>query len=373
MGPQSASVRRFAAVGIGLLGMLLAACTSSSNPTPEAAVRVTYEDIAPSGYIDQTVTLEYSGSGLVTPIVEYVALDAAGDPVEGVTVTAAFGSDQGELAISSPGGFDVLAFHGDRVTEVVDIDATVVSAKVLGGGAAAGPADPIPLFDGDAVTKFDLFDAVEIENATDRAVAARVVCLVYDFPTPGEAQQAEEITVLVDRVEIPGDSTAIANVDDGFLLAAAERGFGCDSLKAHLTPWLSVDCAGGCAISVEPCPARADTEEVKRKRSPQEKKILSYARDRRNVYGENDKASRKNIPRSKAMGARAYRSEVKQAMREAGDEADIAAAEVSRRRFAKDPDVALGAYLDGAGHHQPEPPSHPSSLRREALRRLRGR
>lgn len=122
---------------------------------------------------------------------------------------------------------------------------------------------------------------------------------------------------------------------------------------------------------MELVPARADAEEVKRKRSPQEKKILSYSRDRRNVYGENDKASRTNIPRSKALGTRAYRSEVKQAMREAGDEADIAAVEVSRRRFAKAPDVALGAYLDGAGHHKPEPPARPSSLRQEALRRLR--
>ena len=36
---------------------------------------------------------------------------------------------------------------------------------------------------------------------------------------------------------------------------------------------------------------------VKRK-SPQEKKALSYAKDRRNTYGENDKSSRKNIPRN---------------------------------------------------------------------------
>ncbi|MEV6219675.1 hypothetical protein [Nocardia sp. NPDC051833] len=35
------------------------------------------------------------------------------------------------------------------------------------------------------------------------------------------------------------------------------------------------------------------------RRSPQEKKALSYAKDRRNWYGENDKSSRKNIPRAK--------------------------------------------------------------------------
>ena len=45
----------------------------------------------------------------------------------------------------------------------------------------------------------------------------------------------------------------------------------------------------------------------KRRRSPQEKKALSYAKDRRNLHGENDKASRKNIPRSRARGHRSNR------------------------------------------------------------------
>ncbi len=46
---------------------------------------------------------------------------------------------------------------------------------------------------------------------------------------------------------------------------------------------------------------------TKRKRSPQEKKILSYQKDCRNDYGENDKASRKTIPLRKAMESRATR------------------------------------------------------------------
>ncbi len=33
---------------------------------------------------------------------------------------------------------------------------------------------------------------------------------------------------------------------------------------------------------------------MSQRRTPQEKKELSYERDRRNTYGENDKASRKN-------------------------------------------------------------------------------
>ncbi|MBN8505756.1 MAG: hypothetical protein J0L58_14915 [Burkholderiales bacterium] len=42
-------------------------------------------------------------------------------------------------------------------------------------------------------------------------------------------------------------------------------------------------------------------------KTPQEKKRLSYAKDRRNTFGENNKASRKNIPRSKALSIRSER------------------------------------------------------------------
>jgi hypothetical protein len=42
-------------------------------------------------------------------------------------------------------------------------------------------------------------------------------------------------------------------------------------------------------------------------KSPQEKKALSLAFDRRNTYGENAKSSRKNIPKSKQLGHQAER------------------------------------------------------------------
>ena len=50
------------------------------------------------------------------------------------------------------------------------------------------------------------------------------------------------------------------------------------------------------------------------KRPPAEKKALSYAKDRRNNYGENDKSSRKAIPARKAWGNRKVRHEIKQAV-----------------------------------------------------------
>jgi hypothetical protein len=43
---------------------------------------------------------------------------------------------------------------------------------------------------------------------------------------------------------------------------------------------------------------------VKRRLTPAEKKRLSYDRDTRNSYGENDKSSRRNIPLRKRLRAR---------------------------------------------------------------------
>lgn len=46
---------------------------------------------------------------------------------------------------------------------------------------------------------------------------------------------------------------------------------------------------------------------MSRPKTPQEKKRLSLEKDRRNSFGENDKASRKNIPRAKSQVNRANR------------------------------------------------------------------
>jgi hypothetical protein len=54
---------------------------------------------------------------------------------------------------------------------------------------------------------------------------------------------------------------------------------------------------------------------VRRKKTPQEKKRLSYLKDRRDEYGENDKSSRKNLPRSKAFARRSNRARESLALR----------------------------------------------------------
>jgi len=84
---------------------------------------------------------------------------------------------------------------------------------------------------------------------------------------------------------------------------------------------------------------------MKRRLSPQEKKAHSYAKDRRNTYGENDKSSRKNIPLAKARGHRAARRQDKILLAHSPLSDDVV--QVRRKpEWKKSPDNALGQYLD---------------------------
>jgi hypothetical protein len=74
------------------------------------------------------------------------------------------------------------------------------------------------------------------------------------------------------------------------------------------------------------------TAAVGHRRGPQEKKALSYAKDRRNDYGENDKSSRKSIRRRKRDPNRSDRHRERQVLANAtGVTADPVLAEDAER------------------------------------------
>ena len=92
----------------------------------------------------------------------------------------------------------------------------------------------------------------------------------------------------------------------------------------------------------------------KNKKSPQQKKTLSLAKDRRNIYGENDKASRKAIPVRKAQENRKVRRKAKQdlGVMQNADEETKDVKESSLRHdlervggWKKEPDISLGEIL----------------------------
>ena len=96
---------------------------------------------------------------------------------------------------------------------------------------------------------------------------------------------------------------------------------------------------------------------AKKPRPPREKKALSYTRDRRNGYGENDKSSRKAIPLRKAQESRQDRRKANQAMATLPrvDEPAADLIESSARRdvyrvggWTKSPDAPLGKTVAAA-------------------------
>jgi hypothetical protein len=114
---------------------------------------------------------------------------------------------------------------------------------------------------------------------------------------------------------------------------------------------------------------------MERSRSPQDKKVLSYLKDRRNSYGEHDKGSRKTIPARKAWVNRTYGRAVRQVTRTEADEIDELASDVTavrRKPWKKVPDRPLGHHLNNRWRvRQERSGNEPSTseLREEAIRR----
>lgn len=117
------------------------------------------------------------------------------------------------------------------------------------------------------------------------------------------------------------------------------------------------------------------------RKTPQEKKRLSYVKDHRNDYGENDKSSRKSIRRNKRSPNSANRRHAHTALTAVlGSPDDIRADAVEQRingrrpkRWQKFPDLPLGAFVDGTLRHRAK--TGPAEAERAAarLRSLRRR
>jgi hypothetical protein len=90
---------------------------------------------------------------------------------------------------------------------------------------------------------------------------------------------------------------------------------------------------------------------------PSEKKRLSYAKDRRNTYGENSKSSRKNIPLSKALDIRSERHAQETLVAQLAKVSTSAELEeienqvrtTKPRQWKKSPDEPLGQVLERVG------------------------
>jgi hypothetical protein len=102
------------------------------------------------------------------------------------------------------------------------------------------------------------------------------------------------------------------------------------------------------------------------KRTPQDKKALSLAKDRRNVYGESPHGARKSIPKNKRFRARTERRAAKVPLQTIDNEAvavDAAAGRAEQKRkqswWTKLPDEPLGVVLAANRERRKRLQAHP--------------
>ena len=89
-----------------------------------------------------------------------------------------------------------------------------------------------------------------------------------------------------------------------------------------------------------------------RAKTPQEKKALSYAKDRRNAYGESRANSRFPIRKNKTFPKRAYRHRIAQILKsenESNEEnlelVDSEIKSIKRKKWKKFPDIPLKNWV----------------------------
>lgn len=87
---------------------------------------------------------------------------------------------------------------------------------------------------------------------------------------------------------------------------------------------------------------------MKRVRTPQEKKLLSYSKDGRNTVAEARSKSRKAIAKRKAMANRALRHAESAAVAkidQLGEDVEVTVARSGRKSWKKISDAPLGEYV----------------------------
>lgn len=93
---------------------------------------------------------------------------------------------------------------------------------------------------------------------------------------------------------------------------------------------------------------------AKKQRTPQEKKKLSYEKDRRNTYGESRVSSVKSIRRRKRGANRVFRRGNKRVVQILSTQSDTDEKEIrelgkmkmKKKRWKKSPDTPLGEYVE---------------------------
>lgn len=227
---RRARARLAALVAAVLAVSSFAAC--GGHQTLRESLSFHYRGRAPSGLIDQILTIRNSGPDAAVPTLRFEPVDRSGRVVRGVTVNTAFGSDQGLVVVPPGGAVDVLAFHGAAKSRVDDVRVRIrrIEKSAMHRPEALVTVQPLDEA-GNPVAKFGHFTSIEIGSANSHPVTVRVVALTYDEPSGGAPQQITSVLRLAGPLRVPARGATIAKLAPRVATRTGNAG----SIKAYFS------------------------------------------------------------------------------------------------------------------------------------------
>jgi hypothetical protein len=194
---------------LSLGGCALPSAHSNDKTAPRAVeLSFAYEAEGGEGYLDQTLTIANKGAAAGAPDLDLVALDDRGEPMPGVEVVTAFGSDRGEQVVPAfTEVIEVLKFKGPGADDVADVRVSVADPGTLTDDPP--PANDIRLkrFDVSGRASSDTtLGSVLVTNTYDEPIRVMLVGLELAPADDGEPQHFARVTPLAGPLTLtPGE------------------------------------------------------------------------------------------------------------------------------------------------------------------------
>ena len=176
--------------------------------TAETDLSFTYTAFGGDEMMDQVLEITNDGPTAVTPKLEITPLDGSDQPIEGLKVTTAYGSERGEHVLPPYfTEYDVLKFEGERAGEVRNVQVEVREMEQVDYPALDAEVTAEQFDDGRVVPHGKTFDSVELTNPNHDDVPVRVALIGWSMPRKGDPQQAEWVIPLSEEtVTVPARS-----------------------------------------------------------------------------------------------------------------------------------------------------------------------
>lgn len=168
----------------------------------KALLRFEYRALAPSGFIDQCLSIHNRSTQAVVLAARVAMSDTLGQPLPEVTVRSVHDSLEGGQVLVPGENVDFLSFSGPGAGLVRSVQVQVEAVEEVAFPAVRGAVEVVPSdVQGREVRPGDPGLArLALVNQGSSDVSVRVRALVMDHPPPGQPQQVVDVVDLVGLV-----------------------------------------------------------------------------------------------------------------------------------------------------------------------------